>query len=144
MRFALLAAAVFAASYGWLPEHRAGAASFVILINHANSTASLSRPELRRLATGGTKQWDNGTVVQLGIIPGDAGETQYLASLLDMTARELLMRVQEQVFRGELRRPAVLRSSSECVAFIRASPGGLCVATDGEPLPPEVTIVPLR
>jgi hypothetical protein len=139
----LLGVALFAALAPLLARS-AGASSFVVLVNRGNPTASLSRSELRRLVTGGTKQWENGAVVQLGIIPGDAGETQYLASLLDLTVRELLMRIQEQVFKGELRRPAVLRSSSECVAFIRASPGGLCIATDGEPLPPEVTVVPVR
>jgi hypothetical protein len=143
---ALVGGAVVAAAASLVlpPEHRAGAASYVILVNHGNPASSLTRPELRRVATGVTKQWDNGAVVQLGIIPNDAGETHYLASLLDMSTRELLMRIQEQVFKGELRRPTILRSSSDCVAFIRASPGGLCVAADGEPLPPEVSVVTVR
>jgi hypothetical protein len=141
---ALLVGAFLTAALVWPSAHPVGAASYVILVNHGNPASSLTRPELRRLATGGTKQWDNGAVVQLGIIPSDAGETRYLASLLDMSARELLMRIQEQVFKGELRRPIVLRSSSDCVAFIRASPGGLCIAVDGEPLPPEVAVVAVK
>jgi hypothetical protein len=143
-RRVFLGGALAAAALALRPANRAGAASYVVLVNHGNPASSLTRPELRRVMTGVTKQWDNGAVVQLGIIPGDAGETRYLASLLDMTARELLMRLQEQVFKGELRRPIILRSSSDCVAFIRASPGGLCVAADGEPLPPEVAVVAIR
>jgi hypothetical protein len=119
----------------------AAGGGFILLVNHSNAASSLSRSELKRVITGGTKQWDNGAVVQIGIIPNDAPETQYLASLLDTSPRELLARVQEQVFKGELRRPAVLRSSSDCVAFARASAGAICVASDSEAVPPEAHAV---
>jgi hypothetical protein len=105
---------------------------FVVLVNRTNPAQTLSRSDLKRMVTGGTKQWDNGAVVQLGIIPANAPETQFLASLLDTTPRELLGRIQEQVFKGELRRPAILRSSADCLAFARVSAGGICVAPDGE------------
>ncbi len=106
---------------------------FVIVVNPANGVTSLSRSELKRLVTGGIKQWDSGAVVQLGVIPSDAPETQYLSSLLDMTPHELVARLQEQVFKGEIRRPVTLRSSADCVAYGRSNPGALCVASDGEP-----------
>jgi hypothetical protein len=122
----------------------AAAAGLVVLVNHSNETASLSRSDLRRLVTGMTKQWDSGAVVQLGIIPSDAPETQYLASLLDMSPRELLARLQEQVFKGELRRPVVLRSSADCVAFARSGAGALCVAMDTEAIPPEAHVVAIH
>ena len=127
-----------------VPERRAGASSFVVLITRGNPTASLSRSELRRLVTGGTKQWENGAVVQLGIIPADAGETQYLASLLDLTVRELLIGSRSRSSRASSdgRRSCARRASAS--RSFGASPGGLCIAADGEPLPPEVTVVPLR
>ncbi|HZU81603.1 MAG TPA: hypothetical protein VE987_01745 [Polyangiaceae bacterium] len=119
-------------------------AGFVVLVNQANPVASISRSELKRLATGETKQWSSGAVVHLGIIPSDAPETKYLASLFDMSTRELLARIQEQVFKGELRRPAVLRSSTDCVAFARSSAGALCIASGDEPVPPEAHVVVLH
>jgi hypothetical protein len=119
----------------------AGAGGFVVLVNRANAITSISRSDLKRSVTGGIKQWGNGAVVQVGIIPGDVPETQYFGSLVDLSSRELLARIQEAVFKGELRRPTVLRSSSDCAAFARSSAGAICVAADGEPVPPEAHVV---
>jgi|HubBroStandDraft_4_1064222.scaffolds.fasta_scaffold688482_1 hypothetical protein len=132
-----LASAVAAASH-------VDAGGYVILVNQSNSVTSMTRSEMKRAAMGGTKQWSNGAVVQVGIIPSDAPETQYFASLVDLSPRELLARIQEAVFKGELRRPAVLRSSADCVAFARSNPGAFCAASDGEPEPPEVHVVVVR
>ena len=117
---------------------------FVVVVNQANPASALSSSDLKHLVTGGTKQWESGAVVQLGIIPADAPETRYLASLLDTTPRELLARVQEQVFKGELRRPAVLRSSADCIAFARSNPGAICVASETEAVPPEAHTVAIH
>jgi hypothetical protein len=142
---AVFCLALLGAGVVWTTAHAAAASGgYVVLVNHNNPAATLTRPELKRLATGGKKQWDNGAVVQLGIIPNDAAETQFLASLLSMSSRELLERIQEQVFKGELRRPAVLRSSADCVAFARASAGALCVASDSESIPPDANVVAIR
>ncbi len=53
---------------------------FVVLVNRTNPVSSLRRSELKQSVLGGAKQWDNGAVVQMGIIPGNAPETVYLAS----------------------------------------------------------------
>lgn len=119
-------------------------AGFVVVVNRSNPVTSLTRAELRRSVIGGAKQWGNGAIVQLGIIPGDAPETQYLASLLGMSVSELFARIQAQVFNGEMRRPVVLRSSTECVAFARASEGAVCVSQQHESLPPEVKLVSIH
>jgi hypothetical protein len=136
--FALLA---FAAPFSRALSAPEGA---TVVVNSANPVTSLSRAELKRVVTGGTKQWEGGAVVHVGVIPSDsAPETQYLASLLDVTPRELLSRLQEQVFKGELRRPAVLRSSGDCLAFVRSEPGAICVVAEG-PLPAEAHVVTIR
>ncbi len=122
----------------------AGAGGFVVVVNRDNAQPTLTRSQLKRAVTGGLKQWPNGAVVQLGIIPGDAPDTQYLGSLLDLSTRELLSRIQEAVFKGELRRPTVLHSSAECVAFARGNAGAICVTSDSEPLPPEVHTVAIQ
>jgi ABC-type phosphate transport system substrate-binding protein len=124
--------------------HRSDADGFVVLVNSANPTASLSRSELKKAVTGGTKQWSNGAVVQLGVIPGDAPETQYLGSLTDMSSRELLSRIQEQVFKGEMRRPVAMHSSADCIALVRASPGAICVASASAGVPAEAHAVAIQ
>jgi hypothetical protein len=117
---------------------------FVAVCNKANPVAAISPGELRRLFTGGIKQWDSGAVVRIGIIPSDAPETKYLAGLLDVSTTELLSRIQQQVFKGEMRRPAVLRSSADCAAFARSDPGAICIADARSALPAEARAVPVR
>jgi hypothetical protein len=120
---------------------RAGADGFSIVVHRTNSVSALSKSDLKRLFSGGTKQWESGAVVQVGLITADSPETAYLAGLLEMTQRELLQRIQEQVFKGEMRRPIVLRSSGDCVALAHSIPGALCVASTGTPLSPDVHAV---
>jgi len=117
---------------------------FVVVVNKGNDTAALSRSDLKKLVTGGTKQWKTGAAVQVGIIPSEAAETQYLSQTIDLSTKELLARIQEQVFKGEMKRPVVIRSSAECIAFARGNPGAICVASAASPMPPEAHAIPVR
>jgi hypothetical protein len=127
------------------PERVADAGDgFVIVVHGSNPVSSISGSELRRAVLGGMKQWGNGAIVQLGIIPKDVPETRYLASVLGLSVSDLFARIQAQVFNGEMRRPVVLRSSADCVAFARASDGAVCVAEDRPPFPPEVKLVSIH
>jgi hypothetical protein len=110
-----------------------GAANFVVLCNKANNVSSLSKSDLRKLFTGGTKQWPSGAVVQVGLITSDSPETTELGNWLGMSPRELMQRIQEQVFKGEMKRPVVLRSSADCLAFARSTLGAVCVASSALP-----------
>ena len=133
-------------AFCWLVAARVAFADggFVVLVNQSNPVASLGPSQLKRVVTGGIKQWDSGAVVQLGIIPTDCPETRYLASLLDMEPRTLLTRIQEQVFKGELRRPVILRSSADCASFASASAGAICIASDHEHIPASAKAVAIR
>lgn len=126
-----------------LPDARADE-GVVLLVNVANPVTTLGPVELRRAFTGGIKQWSHGAVVQVGLSGTDTPELRFVASRLDMTPRELVSRVQEQVFKGEMRRPLMLRSSGECVGLARSNPGALCAAVRPASLPPEVKAVTLR
>jgi ABC-type phosphate transport system substrate-binding protein len=117
---------------------------FVVMVHKSNEVTALSKGELKKVITGGTKQWKNGAAVQLGIIAEGAPETQHLAALVDMTPKELLARIQEQVFKGEMRRPVMVHSSAECVAFARANPGAICVCSAAMTVPPEAHPVTVR
>jgi hypothetical protein len=130
-------------SLGLGPERFAGAGDgFVVVVHRSNLVSSGS--ELRRAVLGGMKQWANGAIVQLGIIPKDVPETRYLASLLGVSVSDLFARIQAEVFNGDMRRPVVLRSSADCVAFARANEGAVCVAEDRPPFPPEVKLVSIH
>jgi hypothetical protein len=118
--------------------------AFTLIVSKANPVASLSASDVKRLVSGGTKVWDSGAVVQLGIIPGDAPETAYLASVLDTTPRELMSLIQQQVFKGELRRPIVLHGGGDCGALAASNPGAFCVAATGAAIPDGARALPLR
>jgi hypothetical protein len=137
-------AVVVAAAMLGAVENRAMAGDFLVVVNASNSITSISRADLKRAITGGTKQWGNGAVVQLGLIPRDAPETRYLGSLIDMSTRDLIERIQEQVFKGEMRRPIVLKSSQDCLAFARFSQGAICVMAAGVPIPAEARVVSVQ
>ena len=111
------------------------------LAHHKSNSGTIDTETLRKAFTGRLKQWDNGAVVQPVLITNeDAPETKYLASTLGMTPRELLNRIQQEVFRGEMRRPTAIKSSADCVSAVRGNPGALCVIVDSAAagLPPDV------
>ena len=116
----------------------------VLLVNATNPTSTVTASEARRAFTGGTKQWPHGAVVQVGVTATESAELRYVASLSDMTPRELLSRIQEQVFKVEMRKPVVLRSAGECIGLARANPGAICAATRPATLPPEVKVLVVR
>ena len=106
----------------------ASADDFVVVCSRSAGPASMNLDDLRRVFTGRTRQWDSGAVVQTVIIPAEsAPETAFLAALLGMTGRELLTRIQAEVFRGEMRRPVIIRSSQDCLAALHNIPSGICI-----------------
>jgi hypothetical protein len=125
------------------PAVAAGAA-YNLVVNKQNPVASLSTSDLKRVISGGTKVWDGGAVVQIGLTPGDAQGMLFLATAVDTSPRELLSFIQQQVFKGEVRRPIALRAPSDCLAFASATPGGICIAPSGVPVPDGARVVPLR
>lgn len=128
---------------GLFSHASSGASDFVVLCNQSNPLPSLSRSDLRKAFTGGIKQWPSGAVIHVGLIASNAPETEYLADLIGMTSRELMRRIQEQVFKGEMKRPALLRSSADCAAFARSTEGAICTAV-AMPAPPDTRVVPIR
>jgi hypothetical protein len=142
-RFTLLAWAS-AALVSTLVSPAIGGGGMNVVVNARNTVESLSPSEIKRLVSGSRKTWDGGVVVQLGVIPGDAPETVHLAGLLETSTRELMALIQQQVFKGELRRPVVLRSSADCASLAASNVGALCIAATGTPIPAGARVVPVQ
>ena len=140
------AALFFAVSLGLAsaasPSHADG--GFIVVCHATNPLTTLSSVDLKKALTGGTKQWANGAVVQIGVSSTETPELSFLAGAAGLTASELLTRVQQQVFKGEMRKPVILRSSAECLGLVRSNPGAICAAPAGVVLPPEAKIVGIR
>jgi hypothetical protein len=116
----------------------------VIVCNVSNPVSTLSEGELKKALTGGTKQWSSGAVIQVGLTAPDSREVASLAGAAGVTAPDLLSRIQQQVFKGEMRKPVMLRSSAECIGLARSVPGAICAASAGAALPPDVKIIQVR
>ena len=138
MRKPLILAAVCVVGFAGLLCRAHAAAAFTLVVHKDNPQKEVTSAELKSLLSGSTKQWSGGAVVHLGLIMADSPETQYLASLVGSSATDLLGRIQQQVFKGEMRRPAALKSSADCIAFAKGAAGALCVASAAAPLPPDV------
>lgn len=134
-----LALALFAA-----PQTADADGGVVFLCNASNPTSTLSGSELKKALTGGTKQWPNGAIVQVGLTAPNSREVASLAEAAGMSAEDLLSRIQQQVFKGEMRRPVMLRSSAECIGLARSVPGSICAVIAGAALPADVKIIQVR
>ncbi|HEY4015695.1 MAG TPA: hypothetical protein VGM06_20285 [Polyangiaceae bacterium] len=125
LRFAALVvlalAALLRASVGQADD-------FVVVRNASNEQAAIHKEDLFKIYTGETKQV-GGWVVQTVIGKEDSGELQWLSGLFDMRPKDLLSRIKQQVFSGEMRRPIVAKTPEEALAAVQNNRGGLAVVT---------------
>lgn len=140
----LISLAVVALSLSATPRSAGADGGIVFLCHVSNPASTLSGGELKKALTGGTKQWSNGAIIQVGLTAPDSREVASLADAAGMTAPDLLSRIQQQVFKGEMRKPVMLRASAECIGLARSVPGAICAATAGGVLPPDVKIIQVR
>jgi hypothetical protein len=124
----------------------ARADNFVFVRNARNPVGSLSRAEVRKLFTGRSKQWSSGKVFQGVIGELDSAEFVWLSTVIfGMTPKDLLTKMKQEIFRGEMKRPIVVKSSEECIEVVQKTETALCVTTQASArsLPPEVETVML-
>ncbi len=135
-----------AAAVALLLSGSARADGFVFVRNSRNPVHNLSRTEVRKLFTGRSKQWTSGRVFQGVIGEIDTQEFVWLAmAIFDMSPKDLLTKMKQEIFRGEMKRPIVVKSSDECIEVVQKTETALCVATEvsARLLPTGVEVVPL-
>src|SRR5882724_5862372 len=124
----------------------ARADGFVFVRSAQNPVPSLSKTDVRKLFTGQAKQWRSGKVFQGVIGEIDSPELVWLATaIFDTTPRDLITRIKQEIFRGEMKRPLLAKSSKECFEIVLKIDGALCLAseTDARSLPQGVELLPL-
>jgi hypothetical protein len=124
----------------------ASADDFVIIRNAKNPSPSLTKSELKKLFTGQTKQWGS-AVAQTVLGEPDTPELAWLAGqVFGVTPKDLLTRIKQEIFRGEMKRPVMVRSSEECVAAVLRSEGavGVITAAASKGLPAGVAVTALK
>jgi hypothetical protein len=142
VRFAALALAAPAAL---LRASLGRADDFVVVRNVSNEQAAIRKDELFKIYTGETKQI-GGWVAQTVIGREDSGELQWLSGLFDMRPKDLLSKIKQQVFSGEMRRPIVAKTQEEAIAAIQGNRGGLAVvaASIASSLPQGVAVLAIQ
>ena len=117
---------------------------FVLIRNASCNVTSVSRDLLFKLYTGQEKLF-GGAAAQTVIGEERSPELAWLASLFDMRAKDLLTRIKQEVFRGEMRRPIVAKSPAEATAAVQNNVGALSplVASAAKPLPAGVALLGL-
>ncbi len=136
-KLAIQVAAALSLSIAALAPVSHADSGYIIVVNASNPASALSKSELRKALIGETKQWGNGAVVQVGISSSETPELAFLSGSIGMSASDLLARVQQQVFKGEMRKPAIMTSAAACLGLARSNRGALCAVAAGTALPPE-------
>jgi hypothetical protein len=123
----------------------ARADDFILIHNASNEVTSIQKEDLFKVYTGETKLV-GGSVVQTVIGREDSSELAWLARLFDMRSKDLLSRIKQQVFSGEMRRPIVAKTTDEAVAAVQGNRGGVAVIPAGAAasLPHDVAVLPLK
>jgi len=117
---------------------------FVVVISAKNPQSHLSRVDVRDAFVGETKQWSSGAVVQPIIGEEDSPEFGWLCDrIFRLTPREVIARMKQEIFRGEMKRPIVAHDAQACFAAIQRHDGGIGVVSSeaAKSLPAGVAIV---
>ncbi len=103
---------------------------FVFVHNAANPIHSLNKDAAKKAFTGQTKEWANGTMVQIVLPKKGSPEMKWLAeSVFGISEDLLLSKIKQETFKGELRKPVVADSASECVEQIKGNAGAIGVVS---------------
>jgi ABC-type phosphate transport system substrate-binding protein len=110
-------------------------ATYALVVNPANPTASLSRADVARLFLKKVTTWSNGNPVA----PIDQARTAPVRQTFSVDVHQkdsdaVAAHWQVQVFSGRDVPPRILRSDAEVLAFVRSNPGAIGYVSATTPL----------
>jgi hypothetical protein len=125
------------------PAAYAGDDGFVLICNAKISTQALSRSEVRSLYTGKAKTLGGNVVVVVIRSDDDAPFTEFADQVFGVPAKTLLAKIKQEVFKGEMSKPAKAETDDDVLRFVGGSPGmiGVVSSQAGSHLPKTVTAV---
>jgi len=129
---ARVAAALLLAATVAVNARPAWSDDFVVIRNARNPTASITSAQAKEMAIGKRKVWPHGAVVGLVLTQVGSPELIWFALRVCGVADSALMsKIKQEVFKGELRKPVIVASSSDVVAAVAADEGAIgIVAAD--------------
>ena len=126
------------------PWGRAWAGDFVFVRSAQNDTAQASKDDLKEIFTGKKTAWKNGTKIEIGLAAGGSPELKWLAQELIGASEDILLaKIKQEVFKGDMKKPAPVGSAAECIALVKKTAGGVCVvdADSAKSLPEGVAVL---
>jgi ABC-type phosphate transport system substrate-binding protein len=142
-----IGAAVLLAAAVMLRSPSVWSDDFVVIRNAKNPTTSITPAQAKEMAIGKRKAWPHGAVVGMALTPVGSPELGWFASQVCGVADGALMaKIKQEVFKGELRKPTVVNSSSEVMAAVAADEGafGIVNADALKANPPGVAVLAIK
>lgn len=101
------------------------AADFVVIVNPANSAASISNAELKRLYTGKMAQFGGQKVVAINLADSDPLYAAFVDKITKMSPAEYKQFWVEAQIKGEGTAPMVQRTSAAAKMIVATIPGAI-------------------
>jgi ABC-type phosphate transport system substrate-binding protein len=111
---------------------RVAAEGFVLIRNAQASTATLSSAEVKALYTGKAKTFAGDAAVVVIRPEGDEPFRKFASQVFGVSAKTLLSKIKQEVFKGEMTKPLKAGSDDDVVRYVGASLGTIgVVSTSG-------------
>nr|HEX4318922.1 hypothetical protein [Kofleriaceae bacterium] len=137
---ALVAACTLACGLASSDAHADG---YALVANASGAPGSLAKSDVRALYTGKAKTFAN--TVALVVVRGDADATfgQFADDVFGISAKTLLAKIKQEVFKGEMPKPVKAASDDEVIEAVAGTPGtlGVVSAAAAGHLPKTVTVI---
>lgn len=109
------------------PAPSRAAEEFALVRNVQSGAGALSQSELKSIVAGRTKSWPSGVGVVLVLGRSGSAELSWLANSAGIPEGTLMSRINQEVFKGEMRKPVTASSEKDCIAAVAANAGALGV-----------------
>jgi ABC-type phosphate transport system substrate-binding protein len=137
-----LALAIVAAASMPLP---ADPARYVLIRSAKNPTSRTSSELVKAIYSGRTTTWPNGDPLVVVIGAEDSAAMVWLAgTMFEVSAKTLLIRIKQQVFRGEMPRPIIADDDAATIAAVQRGPGVIGFVTTAAALPRDVATIAIE
>jgi ABC-type phosphate transport system substrate-binding protein len=120
-------------------------ARFVLIRSAKNPTTHMSSEMVKAIYSGRTTTWPSGDTLVAVIGAEDSATMAWLAeTLFNVSAKTLLIRIKQQVFRGEMPRPIIADDDAATIAAVQSKPGVLGFVTTATALPRDVATIAIE
>ena len=132
MKLAILSLVALAAIGAPAASQQSG---YAVIVNEANSVATLSAEEVSKIFFKKTHRWTNGQdVVPVDLPESAPAREAFSAAVHGKSVGAVRAYWQQQIFSGRAVPPAEKPSDEQVVAFVRATPGAIGYVSAGASL----------